>query len=377
MLASPHMDRRLFLQMAAGTPPAFAAEPRTTPRYRTVSRYKSSGSGMPGRYPGRVSRVHDASCIDTETENVDRSAVSRMLDEGMKGLTGQTDPRDSWASFFTPEDVVGIKINASGAPGICSRPEVVGEIARNLVAVGVKPENIWVHERFRSQVVTVPYAEHLPPGAHVVAADSDFGYDPFTYVDVNFFGEDDTRSNLQRLVSEKLTKIVNVPNMKDHSASGVTGCLKNIAYGEFSNVARSHQFHETNTLSFIGTLACVEPLRSKTVLHVMDGIKGVWHAGPFSPDRKWRFYPKQLMVGTDPVAMDRILLDIIEEKRRAENAISVWERSPKYLEKDGRNFAKDANLNRFVREPGHIEFASKLGLGIYDKQRIRMSEVRL
>ena len=83
------------------------------------------------------------------------------------------------------------------------------------------------------------------------------------------------------------------------------------------------------------------------------------------------------MVGTDPVAMDRILLDIIEEKRRAENAISVWERSPKYLEKDGRNFAKDANLNRFVREPGHIEFASKLGLGIYDKQRIRMSEVRL
>ena len=99
---------------------------------------------------------------------------------------------------------------------------------------------------------------------------------------MNFFGEDDTRSNLQRLVSEKLTKIVNVPNMKDHSASGVTGCLKNIAYGEFSNVARSHQFHETNTLSFIGTLACVEPLRSKTVLHVMDGIKGVWHAGPFS-----------------------------------------------------------------------------------------------
>jgi uncharacterized protein (DUF362 family) len=371
------MDRRLFLQMAAGTPPLFAAEPRTTPRYRIVTRYEPSGSGMPGRYPGRVARIHDPSCIDTQTEAVDRSAVARMVAEGMKLLTGHNDPRDSWASFFTKDDVVGIKINASGAPGICSRPEVVGEVARNLVSVGVDPENIWVHERFGNQVATVPYAEHLPKGAHVVTADTGFGYDPFTYVDVNFFGEDDTRSNLQRLVSDKLTKIVNVPNMKDHSASGVTGCLKNIAYGEFSNVARSHQYHDTNTFSFIGTLASVEPLRSKTVLHVMDGIKGVWHAGPFLRDPQWRFYPKQLMIGTDPVAVDRILLDIIDEKRKAEGAISVWERSPKYLDKEGREFRKNANLNLFVREPGHIEYASKLGLGVYDKGRIRVAEVTL
>jgi uncharacterized protein (DUF362 family) len=370
------MDRRLFLQMAAGAPPLFAAEPRATPRYRVVTRYKSSGSGMPGRYPGRVARVHHASCIDTGTENVDRTAVAAMLDRGMKLLTGN-DVRDSWAAFFTPEDVVGIKINASGAPAICSRPELVGEIARNLVAVGVKPENIWVHERFRRQVATVPYADFLPRGANVVAADSDFGYDPFTYVDVNFFGEDDTRSNLVRLVSEKLTKIVNVPNMKEHNASGVTGCLKNIAYGEFGNVARSHQFHETNTLTFIGMLAAVEPLRSRTVLHVMDGIKGVWHAGPFSRSKQFRFYPKQLMVGTDPVAMDRILIDIIDEKRKAENAVSIWDRSEKYLDKDRGRFTTDANLNPFLREPGHIEYASKLGLGVYDKSRIHVSEVRL
>ena len=54
--------------------------------------------------------------------------------------------------------------------------------------------------------------------------------------------------------------------MKDHSASGVTGCLKNIAYGEFGNVARSHYKSQTETLTFIGTLAAVEPLRSRTVL---------------------------------------------------------------------------------------------------------------
>ena len=144
-------------------------------------------------------------------------------------------------------------------------------------------------------------------------------------MDVSFFGEDDTRSNLVRLVSDKLTKIINVPNMKDHSASGVTGCLKNIAYGNFNNVARSHQYSDTHTLSFIGTLASTEPLRSRTVLHINDGLRGVWHAGPFSPDRKFRFYPKQMLFSTDPVASDRLLLDIIDAKRKAENAISVWD----------------------------------------------------
>ena len=101
-------------------------------------------------------------------------------------------------------------------------------------------------------------------------------------METSFFGEDDTRSNVVRLVSETLTKIVNVPNLKEHQASGVTGCLKNIAYGNYSNVARSHNFEKTNTLTFIGTLAAAEPVRSRVVLNIMDGLRGVWHAGPFS-----------------------------------------------------------------------------------------------
>ena len=75
------------------------------------------------------------------------------------------------------------------------------------------------------------------------------------YVEVNFFGEEDTRSFLIKMVTDPFTKIINVPNMKDHGASGVTGCLKNIAYGEFNNVARSHYHAQTETLTFIGTLA--------------------------------------------------------------------------------------------------------------------------
>ena len=106
---------------------------------------------------------------------------------------------------------------------------------------------------------------------------------PGVYVEADFFGEDDTRSNMIRLVSQKLTKIINIPTMKDHGATRVTGCLKNIAYGSFSNVARTHFKGVSHTLSFVGELANVEPLRSRTVLQIMDGLRGVWHAGPFAP----------------------------------------------------------------------------------------------
>lgn len=333
---------------------------------------------MPGKYRGAVARVHSEAVIDEKTESVDRAVVGKMLAQGMRTLTGVKDEREAWTEFFSPSDVIGIKVNCSGAPQIRSSPEVVGGIVDNLVKAGVKPDQIYIYERFLDQLLSVHYEKYVPEGVHIVAVEtprgSIQGYDPKTYVEVSFFGEDDTRSNLVRLVTERFTKIINVPVMKEHQASGVTGCLKNIAYGDFSNVARSHMREKTNTLSFIGTLAAVEPLRSKTVLNIMDGIRGIWHGGPFSQDKKYRYYPKLMMVGTDPVAMDHVLLDIIEEKRAAEGAPSLWDRS---MSKIDRGAHLDFHKNTFIREPGHIEFAAKLGLGEYEKNRIRVTPVEL
>jgi hypothetical protein len=376
------MERRMFLQAAATAPVALAARLHEgLPKYRIVSRFQASADpGMPGHYAGQVARCHSEKSIDAVSEKVDAPTVREMVAQGMRALTGHADARDSWAHFFTPADVVGIKVNCSGAPGIMATPEIVGEIARNLGIVGVKPEQIWIYERFRNQVDSVHYDRYVPAGVHIWTAEHDrgsiAGYDPNVYVDVNFFGEDDTRSNLARPVTEKFTKIINVPNMKDHGAAGVTGCLKNIAYGSFSNVARSHNGFKTNTYSFIGTLASVEPLRSRTVLQIMDGLRGVWHGGPFSPSRKFRFYPKQMMFGTDPVAIDRLLLDVIDEKRKTEHAISVWDRSMQNV-KAGRDYDDNPSINRFIREPGHIEYASTLGLGVYDMAKIQVRKVDL
>lgn len=368
------------MQLAAATP--LAAQAGEQPVYRVVTPFpKDPKPAMPGPYPGRVVRVNAERSIDAQTNAVNRQVVQQMLAAGMQALTGDTRHADAWARFIEARDMVGIKVNCSGAPGIRSSPELVAAIVENVMAAGVPADHIWVYERFADQMRSVNYPSHLPAGVNVVAAEGGFsrgsvlGYDPRTYVETRFFEEDDTRSNLVRLVSDKLTKIINVPNSKEHQASGVTGCLKNIAYGNFSNVARSHESAKTFTYSFIGTLAAVPPLPSRVVLHVMDALAGVWHAGPFSQNPRYRFYPKQIWCGTDPVAMDHKLIDLIEEKRKAEGAPSIFDRSPSQLTK--MRTPPPPNLNRYIREPGHVEYAGGLGLGVFDSAKIKQQEIEL
>ena len=333
---------------------------------------------MPGPYKGQVVRVHSNASIDSRSGAVNQKVVAKMLQSGMRALTGDAREEDCWARFVSSQDTVGIKVNCSGAPHIMSSPELVAVIVKNVTSIGVPPERIWIYERFEDQLNMVGYDRYIAPGVQIWAAEgklrkSLLGYDADTYVEVNFFGEEDTRSFMARPVSDTFTKIINVPKMKEHQAAGVTGCLKNISYGDFSNMDRSHRFVKTNTYSFIGTLASVEPIPSRTVLHIMDGLSGVWHAGPFSEYPKFRFYPKQILFGTDPVAMDRTLIDVIEEKRKAEGVPSIFDRSPTHIGTDNSN----PQFNHYIREPGHVEYASELGLGVYDSSRIKLQAIEL
>jgi len=59
-------------------------------------------------------------------------------------------------------DVIGIKVNCSGAPNIMSSPEVVAGIVENLTAIGVPPRQIYVYERFVSQGRAVFRQSALP-----------------------------------------------------------------------------------------------------------------------------------------------------------------------------------------------------------------------
>ena len=355
------------------------------PALRVVSTYPPAKvPGMPGPYPGTVVSVASDRALDVQTGATNAEVTREMMARGMCTLTGTRTPAEAWKQFFAPTDVVGIKVNCGGHPYCVSDHDIVAETIRQLMQVGVPPAQIYIYERFQNQLDQVDYAPRVPEGVQIVAAEranrysDNSGYDPAAYLDADLFGEEDTRSNLMRLVTQRLTKIINIPNMKDHGATGATGCLKNIAYGSCSNVARTHLRGKSHTLSFVGTLASIEPLRSRTVLQIMDGLRAVWHGGPFARTTKYVFYPKRILFGTDPVSIDRLLLDIIDDKRKAEGAISIWDRNPASLRiDDARARDDDPNVNIIIREPAHVEFASTLGLGVYDKARIRLQEIQV
>ncbi len=379
------MDRRTFVKagcigsaslLIQGLDPTARAEslPSLPPiELHGLPESLPSPLGMPGLFPGRVVETREPNAI--AGNRVVQPIVRRLLERAMTELTGEKSARDAWAKFIDSKDVVGIKINPSGAPACCSSPEIIREIIDGVRSAGVPLRNIIVYDRYSYEIDIGSYQALLPTGVRIVGIQDAFtsgvdGYEPKAYCDANFFGEWETRSYMARIVAHELTKIINVPTMKDHSASGVTGALKNLAYGTFNNVARTHQAPHSFTNPLIGLLCTVEPLRSKAVLHIMDGMRQVWHGGPLTQVQKFIEQPGILMVATDPVAMDTVELEAIEKKRHEHGAPSVWDHESSSITSNMDLFFHDASKNLFFRQPGHIAAAGKLGLGISDIKQI-------
>ena len=378
------MDRRTFAKTSLGAASLFVhgfdpfaqadvtlpQPPRVQVRARPQD--KPSPLGMPGLFPGRVVEVHDANAI--VSNRVSQAIVRRMLEQGMKELTGERNVADAWAKFIEPSDVVGIKINPSGAPACCSSPEIVREIIGGLQSIKVPASNIIVYDRYAYEIDVGSYQVLLPPGVQILGIQDGFsdvsGYDPKIFCEANFFGEWETRSYMASVVANKVTKIINVPTLKDHSASGVTGCLKNLGYGTFNNVARSHRSPFSFTNPLIGIMCSVEPLRSKAVLHIMDGMRQVWHGGPLTQVQDFILQRGTLLLGSDPVAVDAVELETIEKTRKEKGAPSVWDRNPESITQNDREFHHNPQKNLFYRQPGHIAAAGALGLGVSDLHKI-------
>jgi hypothetical protein len=69
------------------------------------------------------------------------------------------------------------------------------------------------------------------------------------------------------------------------------------------------------------------------------------------------------------------LIDVIEKERKARGANSVFDRSRDQLISAGRSV--DPTKNHFIREPGHIEYAGGLGMGVYDISKIKRKDIEV
>jgi uncharacterized protein (DUF362 family) len=331
---------------------------------------------MPGLYRGRVIAVRNPASIVSGQFQAD--PIRQMIRKGMAELTGTDGGADAWRQFFGPGDVVGIKVNPVGQPHVISSPEVVRTIIAGLNSAGVKAREIVVYDRYRKQFFGAGFDKWLPEGVRVSHAAEDYqemqmgieGYDRDHYMDMALTppGYDAAnltarRSYAANFITRQVNKLINLPVLKVHQSAGVTLALKNLSHGLVNNVNRSHSSYTLNACgSFIPAVVSMPVIRNKAVLHILDGIKALYHGGPGAkPQFVWEH--QTMYFATDPVALDHVGWKAIDEKRVAAGMRILVEDKPD-------------EFSHFVhRQPEHVEIAGALGLGEWDEKKIDLRRV--
>jgi uncharacterized Fe-S center protein len=129
---------------------------------------------------------------------------------------------------------------------------------------------------------------------------------------------DEEKSFFSTIVTKDITKLVNIAVLKHNEDSGVTWATKNIALGVTTNKVR---FHIDYCAKAIPEILAQPRLRDKMVLHVGEAAK----ISTVSVAGVQVAYDNRLFFSRDPVAMDRIGLDILEGKRAEHGLPSIRE----------------------------------------------------
>lgn len=331
---------------------------------------------IPGLFPGRVVSVEHSGSIVSGRYQAD--PVRQMMRTGMADLTGAATWADAWKLFVAPGEVVGIKVNPVGQPHVISAPEVLREIIDGLRAAGIPYKDIVVYDRYRDQFYSAGFHKWLPEGVRVSSAVPSYdaiqldrkGYDPEHYMEMalthpGYNALEARRSCAANFITKEVHKLINLCVLKDHQSAGVTLSLKNLSHGLVNNVSRSHSTVSLNACgAFIPAVVAMPVIRNKAVLHVLDGVKGLYHGGPpANPKFVWEH--KTLYFATDPVALDHIGWEVIDAKRVAIGMKPLVEDKP------------DPYSTYIHRQPEHVEIAGALGLGVWDRKKIDLRTVKL
>lgn len=332
-------------------------------------------NSLPGKYPGRVIHINDKNAVREDKINED--VVYKMVASGMLALTGEKDLKAAYKHFFSDQDRIGLKVNPVAGPTLSTSLEITRVIIQQLNEAGISGEKLLIWDRREFEMHECGFTQDNFPGIKIIGTEQKDASGSFYDKDGNLYGDKmidrdwfywaDTEekydaetipymvnegkySYFSRIVTEMVDKIINIPILKN-AGSSVTLCLKNLAYGAVSNTGRLHKQLWSETSAEVPAFP---PLRDKVVLNIVDGIKGCFDGGP-GANPQFFFNFNTVLIGTDPVAVDRIGYDIVIKKR-------IEEKVQQSDNARGRNF---------------MELASKNGLGISDINKIDLTTINL
>lgn len=350
-------------------------EEQTQTNIDDALKYPRNENSMPGKYPGKVVQVNNPKSVVDEKPQEEEAY--KMLKEGMIALTGAETLAAAWKQFVQPDEVIGLKVNPVAGKPLSTSHAVTKSIVKQLQEAGVPKENIVIWDRRLMQLHETGYTEENYPGIKIRGteqqdaeggffdedgvlygekmidkdwyywADCEEEYDAYT---LPYMVNSGKYSYFTKICTQEVDKIINVPILKNAGAT-VTLCMKNLAYGAITNTGRLHKplWSETSA-----EVCAFPPIRDKVVLNIVDGLRGCYDGGPgANPQFICNF--NTMLIGTDPVAVDRTGYDIVIAKRMEEGVQE--EENPVGIK--------------------FMELAEKLELGVSDPGKINRIELNV
>lgn len=338
-------------------------------------KHARNSKSLPGLFPGKVAEVFHAGSVKEKRISIE--IVDQMLTKGMLELTGEKKIGKAWSMFVKPGEKIGLKVNPVAGKDLSTSLEIVKVIISQLEKAGISKSDIVIWDRREFELHEVGYNADNFPGIKITGTECKDEKGSFKDASGKFYSEDRIDKNwfywadvegkydeetlpymvnegknsyFTKICTEMVDKIINIPILKNAGAS-VTLCLKNLAYGAVSNTGRLHEQLWSDTCAEV---CAFPPIRDKVVLNIVDGLIGCYQGGPgANPQFITNF--NTILVGTDPVAVDRMGYEIIFKKRVEENIQK--EESPR-----GRMF---------------LDMAEKLQLGVADIKKIEHKKIKL
>jgi len=264
-----------------------------------------------------------------------------LLETAFIALSGRKNVNEAVRQYL-PHGVIGMKTNCLARDLNSTPPALARALGNLLVKSGIEDNNIIIWDRTNHELQSAGFELNASSfGRRCLGTDSQgvgYSYDFYRYGKVN--------SLVSRILTNILDHNINLPILKDHSIAGLSGGLKNM-YGAINN---PNKYHADNCNPFAAHVSCLDPIKGKNRLSVIDADRVQFHGGPGFDSRYLAAFGG-VIISDDPVAADRIGLEIIEHFRRNNKLPSL------------------ADSGRPVR---YLETAASLGLGTAELKNIEV-----
>lgn len=306
------MKRRKFIQTTAAISSGVTLGAFSNCKGGNTKQTTGKSRVVVGRSPGVVN----------DKLKIDNAKVPKLLDAAMKHYFQQDSVEACWQVLFSPQDVVGIKVNCLAGRGLSTNPVVVDAIIAGLKLAGVKEKNIIVWDRLNNDLRRGGYKiQTRNSGVRYFGNDS-AGYS----ADLVCYGQ--VGSLVSKVVTEYCSALINVPILKDHGIVGVSVAMKNY----FGAIHNPNKYHDNIGDPYVADVNMFPDIRRKTRLTICDALVAQYEGGPpYMPHWAWPF--GGIIIGQDMVAIDQVGWDIIEAERKKHSLPTLEKagRKPTYI----------------------------------------------